>query len=263
MKIQLSLPGQYCAGLGDCLTWAWLAAGADRELEFVAGGSNAEMLRLFSAKVTNNADGAADPSFCYRTELNLGGRHPRTQFMQKILGFHSTPKRPKCILDPQRRPKPKRVILAPQCHYTTRTWPPAYWIDLNWMLQKAGYEVVWQLESDNPQFSQRGPSIAYWGHGFPQIIDLFMTAELIVGNDSMPAHLGGTLGIPTLALMGPTRPTVFSHIPDVTTLQTDLVDCVGCHFQMPFRVACDSICQALHTLLPSKVFAAILQHFQE
>ena len=43
-------------------------------------------------------------------------------------------------------------------------------------------------------------------------------AALVVGNDSFPAHLAGTVGVPTLALMGPTLPTVFAHTPDVECL---------------------------------------------
>jgi ADP-heptose:LPS heptosyltransferase len=85
------------------------------------------------------------------------------------------------------------------------------------------------------------------------------SVELVVGNDSGPAHLAGTLGTPTLALMGPTRAAcVFGHIPEVTPLAVSLEPaCAGCHFGRPFRAACDQGCQALYALTPAAVLKEV------
>ena len=251
VKVDLASPGRYCAGLGDCVTWSWLAAGSP--MQFAAHGSNAEMLRLFGCDVTDDTTNAFDPNFCYRAELNLACEAPRVKIWTKILGLTGTPKRPKCVLDPKRKPSPKKIIIAPQCHFKARTWPKAYWLDLNWSLQGLGYEVVWLLEHDDREFSQRGPAMAYWGFSFPQTIEFMMSAALVVANDSMPAHLAGTLGIPTIAIMGPSHPNVFSHVPDVVPMQSKTMECVACHFKQPYRAACDLLCQALATTLPRDV----------
>jgi ADP-heptose:LPS heptosyltransferase len=76
---------------------------------------------------------------------------------------------------------------------------------------------------------------------------------VVVGNDSFPAHLAGTVGVPTLALMGPTVASVFAHLPDVECLASNGVDCTGCHFRKPFRAACDQGCMSLYRLFPDDV----------
>ena len=257
MKIDLASPGRYCAGLGDCVTWAWLAAGADEPMQFAAQGANAEMLRLFGCDVTEDPSGAIDPNFCYRAELNLRCQAPRVKIWSQILGLTSTPVRPQCVLKPVRQPKPTRIVIAPQCHFKSRTWPKAYWLDLNWALQCLGYEVVWLMEHDDQDFSQRGPAMAYWRSSFQQVIEIMMTAAVVVANDSMPAHLAGTLGVPTLAILGPTHPNVFAHVPDVIPMQSKAMECVGCHFSQPYRAACDLLCQGLATTLPRDVAAKV------
>ena len=263
MKIHLALPQQYCSGLGDCLTWAWIAAGTTSPVQFVARGSNQQMLKLFSCETTEDAREASDPSFCYRAELNLGGIRPRVEIWPKILGFTSDPKRPHCIVPGEWKPIPKRIIIAPQCNFSTRTWHPGYWLDLNWSLLKLGYEVVWIMQNDSPMFKNRGPAVAHWGQPYAELIKLMRTASLVIANDSMPAHLAGTLNIPTMAILGPTRPSVFAHMKDaVQCLQSSRVECVGCHFKAPpFRVACDHACQALNTLLPSDVVTEVQKRF--
>jgi hypothetical protein len=79
-----------------------------------------------------------------------------------------------------------------------------------------------------------------------------------VGNDSFPTHLAGAVGVPTLALMGPTRPTVFAHAPAVECLASATIDCTGCHFGPTFRAACDQGCQSLFRLYPDAVLRRVL-----
>jgi ADP-heptose:LPS heptosyltransferase len=87
-------------------------------------------------------------------------------------------------------------------------------------------------------------------------------AAVVVGSDSFPAHPGGTLAVPTLALMGPTRKTVFSHCPEVECMYTNRIDCAGCHFRAPFRAACDQGCMALYRLYPDDVLQRIWKKLQ-
>jgi len=92
-----------------------------------------------------------------------------------------------------------------------------------------------------------------------RVAALMRRAALVVGNDSFPAHLAGTVGVPTLALLGPTKPTVFAHMDTVECL-TSAMDCTGCHFQAPFRAACDQGCMSLYQLLPDDVLSRALFH---
>ncbi len=40
--------------------------------------------------------------------------------------------------------------------------------------------------------------------------ELLKEGDLLVGNDSGPVHLGGVMGIPTIAIFGPTNPRVWA-----------------------------------------------------
>ena len=86
LKINLTIPGQWCAGFGDCVTWAWIAAGVSRPLAFAANGPNADLLRMLGCDVTDDATGAVDPTECYRKELDLRGRAPRVEIGRQYWG---------------------------------------------------------------------------------------------------------------------------------------------------------------------------------
>jgi heptosyltransferase I len=47
----------------------------------------------------------------------------------------------------------------------------------------------------------------------PELIALLAQARLVVGNDSGPLHLAAAMGVPTLALFGPTDPNQFRPYP--------------------------------------------------
>ena len=54
-------------------------------------------------------------------------------------------------------------------------------------------------------------------------------------------------------------PSVFAHISNVLCLQTQALDCVGCHFAQPFRAACDQGCSALIAMTADQVFSTALK----
>jgi hypothetical protein len=148
-----------------------------------------------------------------------------------------------------------RILIFPECAWTARTWPRAYWIDLAWMLHNQGHNTIVALPQKTDEFP-----FAIWGHSLPHIASLCARADLVIANDSGPAHIAGTLDRPTLAVCGPTRPEiVFDHLPSVRgiTAPRYMVGCVGCHFRGPFRRACGSGCQALYRLTPERVFVEV------
>jgi hypothetical protein len=122
-------------------------------------------------------------------------------------------------------------------------------------LKKRNVQPVWIMETKDLELLERSKGqISHWfGQSMKTVAELLQSCSVIVANDSMPAHMGGTLARPTLALMGPTKPSVFAHMSSVLPMQTSLVDCVGCHFGKPWRVACDLMCQALAMLSPQLV----------
>jgi hypothetical protein len=162
------------------------------------------------------------------------------------------------VENPDRSPFDRLVVLFPRTCYVSREWPPPYWNELAWRLvRELGVGVIVNLPDDDSRYEQV-PAFVY-GQQWERIAALMLQADLVIGNDSGPVNLAGTLGVRSLALMGPTRPEIFSHMPEVETLAvgpdgTDGYPCVGCHFGRPYRAACDSGCQALYRLTPDAVF---------
>lgn len=213
------------------------------------------MLEFLGCRLVNSPEGAIDPHDAYNKELGERGARPRAQIWCEYLGIPCEPKRPDIKLNRDVGFLPRRVLLCPNTHFKTREWLPAYWMDLNWKLRDKNIDVIWLLEHQNDlqQYTNRGPSMAYYGLSMRDCAALMSSAAVVVANDSMPAHLAGTVGRPTLAMMGPTNRNVFAHLSDVMPMHSEAVDCVGCHFGKPFRVACDMMCTGLATLLPGDV----------
>jgi len=150
-----------------------------------------------------------------------------------------------------------RTLLFPESAHACREWPQSHAAHLAWLLHNDGHAVVTlgarDLSAHNPF------PYATWGLPFQKWCALASMADLIIGCDSGPAHVGATLGVPTLALLGPSPKTFFAHAPNVTTLTVDTnrVPCVGCNWDHKggkgYRAACDTQCLALSTLSPFEV----------
>jgi hypothetical protein len=154
-----------------------------------------------------------------------------------------------------------RVLLFPEAAWPIRTWPRAYFMDLASDLVKAGWAVAAMGVS---QDAVRHMTCHWWG-GFSirHAAAMARASNLIVANDSGPAHLAAAIGIPTIAICGPSDPAVvFGHEPNVRgiALEPASLDCVGCHFRESrgYRAACEvGGCQALMRLSPAFVTAAV------
>jgi ADP-heptose:LPS heptosyltransferase len=150
------------------------------------------------------------------------------------------------------------VLLFPQTAWEPRAWPSCYWVDLAWQLQNRNVPTAVFLGHEDKRYT--GAPRYFWGFPFGRVAALMSLSAMVIGVDSGPAHISGTLGIPTLVMSGPTRPEcVFGHLPEVTSLASyDDPGCTGCHFKPPFRSACDQGCQMLYSLKPHVVLAEVV-----
>jgi hypothetical protein len=266
--MKINLEGvQYYSGLGDIAMLAWLAAGAE------AAGTpivfhrtrNLELMRLLGLRVDSQPGGIClDPVFA--NEVQDGCRRPRLEYIRDFLGVTAIPARPRLWLAPEDEAWAEQraaelgsplVLLFPQAVWKPREWPPNYWVDLAWKIKAAGAASLVLMQGDDARFHNT-PNYQ-WGTPLPRLAALMKRAALVIGNDSFPAHLAGTAGVPTLALMGPTLPTVFAHAPEVECLASAAIDCTGCHFRAPFRAACDQGCMSLYRLFPDDVLRRALE----
>ncbi len=265
MKINLEGPQYYC-GLGDLVMWAWLHAGSrsgpdplvfhrTRNLDL------AEMLGL----TVDSQPGGMNLDEVFHREVADRGRLPRVDYIRRFLNISTPLVRPSFqVNDDCERWAEKTlkeagtplVVLFPQTAWRTREWPVSYWIDLAWKLKDHGIATIVSLHNQDQRFANTPYYI--WGFSFPSLAALILKAAVVVGNDSFPAHFSGTLGVPTFALMGPTRATVFAHIPEVECLSSSRLECTGCHFGAPFRPACDQGCMSLYRLFPDDLLRLLV-----
>lgn len=162
-----------------------------------------------------------------------------------------------------RSPAAPKVLMYPECCWPNRQWPRAYWTDLSWELWRAGVNLM--VMTPDAAGGKDFP-YAMYGLSLTHGAALMRRADLVLGNDSGPAHMAGTIGCPTVAVMGSTVPeVVFGHLPEVrpVAVSKERVSCVGCHFRgAPFgyRPACHHGCQALYRLTPEEVYREIMDH---
>ena len=118
---------------------------------------------------------------------------------------------------------------------------------------KAGFSVKVVMEQRDYAFFM--PFHCLVGKSWNYIAAAIQSARLVIGNDSGPAHLSGTIGTPTIAIQGPTTERIFRHIPEVVSYRKKALGCAGCHFlpEKEFRASCDSGCHELYRTFPEEV----------
>lgn len=257
----------YFGGLGDSILLAWFSEGAkntETPIELWASGSRQLMLECLGQPIAKNTHNCITPSGAYDLELADHGKLPRVEYVRKFLNIETPLKRPQHNIPPaliewartqrqQHCGNSPMVLLFPQTHWKPREWHHAHWIQLGIQLKRQGLTPIFMLTHDDQKFTQ-SPTMAYWGFSLAHVMAMIFISDVVVGNDSAPAHLAGTLGKKTIAILGPTKPTVFGHIENVFCLQSTNQSCVGCHFAQPlFNQACDSGCSALFSVSPEQV----------
>lgn len=257
-------------GYGDAAVMAWASEGSrscNPRLVHHATGNKKVFLELLGQEVVDRQPVMHDTFRAYSSELRLKGNPPRLWQRTRSLGIKANPKRPlhtltveeieygrSCVGDDS-------ILLWPNTDYGSREWPPMYWIRLAEMLTCAGHPV-WFCGGKQDARYKAWPGI--WEQSWRVNAACMLAARLVVGNDSGPAHLAGTLDVPTIALLGPTNSSVFVQYPSVTCLSASPNDigCVGCYFHAPFCKTCEVGCVALGHVLPETVFDTAVETFK-
>ncbi len=128
---------------------------------------------------------------------------------------------------PGHGPNPPRVLIHPGSGGRAKCWPIEGFELLATALQANGVDVAWmigpvELDWHGPGFARRLARIApvVYEEELEIAASHLGKAELFVGNDSGMSHLAAALGTPTIALFGPTDPTVWRPLgPCVITLR--------------------------------------------
>jgi len=251
-------------GAGDAVLMAWVAQGAGGKLRLYATGAKRALLEAFGQDVLSSSEGSTDTFEAYAVETKARGTKVRVQQRGAFLGITTPPVRPTYRLRPEEGLEfakslgERPTMLYPGCDDGTREWPPFYWLELYEMLDAAGM---------NPHVFCRDPDLRYStlpnyheGLTWSENMHAMLAARVVVGNDSGPMHVAGTMDVPTIAMLGPTTISMCCHMPSVVPLaaSAEEISCVGCWHQAPeFRPACRYGCAALGHILPPTVFETI------
>lgn len=265
-------------GIGDAIGLAWLAEGlrgTSSPLSFYArhGSMYHTVLSLLQQPLMEdpgNAELLLIPD-SYGHEIRSGAHKLRLEYLCDLMGFEARFSRPRIHFEAAESEWAARraaelgsnlVLLFPQTDWPARQWPSCYWVDLAWQLHLRGFPVLVVLHNEDKQYLNTPRYI--WGHDLRLVAALMQRARIVVGNDSGPAHLSGTMGTKTIAVCGPTKGyCVFGHIPEVAVITTqDAPGCAGCHFLAPYRAACDLACQVLYAVKVDTILNTILHELE-
>ena len=261
-------------GLGDLVCFAWIGASlqaAGDEAEFYAYGWRADVLRFFQQRVTDRPGGLA-PDASYETAIREGTKLTYLEWIAQQVGtslrdVHNpdAPEvhpycRPRLDLPPMDREMGGAaragVLFCPEGAWPARVWPRNYWLELCHLLKAVGIDLAIVTPKRAEDF---GAFRCIYDQSVAFIAAAMQRARLVIGNDSGPAHLAGTIGTKTLAIQGPTTERIFAHIPEVVSFRQRALGCAGCHGLPPFRESCALGCHELYRTFPEDVFAAAMR----
>jgi heptosyltransferase-1 len=139
----------------------------------------------------------------------LGYAIPSTAFQETVLDYGIAAEQfvpyPVTLQQPY-------VVLVATASWTSKLWPLAAWQELAARLNQAGYTVYFPC-IDHKQKQLLRDILASLSHAeavvgltLPQLASLLRDATAVVSLDTGLAHMANMLGVPTLALYGPTDP---------------------------------------------------------
>jgi ADP-heptose:LPS heptosyltransferase len=124
------------------------------------------------------------------------------------------------------------IVLHPGAGAEQKCWPKDRFIALVNHLREAGKDVVVLLgdvEQERWSKTERDAFTSAATVIMPRsLVDLFVElsrASSVIGNDSGPIHLAGIMGVPTIALFGPTDPAIWQPLgPEVRVIREDTME---------------------------------------
>jgi len=142
-----------------------------------------------------------------------------------------------------------------------RRWPDGHWNKLIDLITRSGRSIAINGSADEEQCFESllaGPGVrSLFGSPLIELIAAIKRARCVISVDTGSMHLATALGIPTIALFGPTNPDLTGPYPGQapSRVLTSGVDCQPC-FQTPLQKTC-SFNRCMQELSPELVFAEL------
>ncbi len=156
----------------------------------------------------------------------------------------------------------KIIVLHAGASKARKLWPTSYWIQLVRLLINAGYKPVLigagEMDSKtnyaiNTELDHSIPDLVN-KLDLPHLAGLLKLASFYIGNDSGPMHLATALGIPAIAIFGPTNNTIWGPLGDNTSVMRG--------FQCPTQCRNGHDCELEYKCLRNLSAQAVFDQFK-
>lgn len=125
------------------------------------------------------------------------------------------------------------AILVPGARWATKRWPAERFAALAAALPVRSIVIGSRADAETGLLIERhsqGKARSLAGETtLPELISLTRGARLVVTNDSGPMHIAAALGIPTIALFGPTNPVRTGPYGSSSLVLTPDLPCAPCY----------------------------------
>ena len=255
-------------GLGDAVTGLYAACGvasAGYKVEFYTkfdAWLKAEHPNLTILSGAEGFDANANYSNQLREARLTGVTRPEyyVRNLTRAYGLRScAPVRPDIIHTVSAPLSGSYALLAPYSNGSHRMWGTEHYRRVAVGLLKQGKTVVVMTDLKNSEMTQT------MFYGLPVTVACNLTpeeaigyvsgADILICNDSGPAHLGGLYGKRTLVLLAPYTKEYLFHCGENIEAITPVTSCVSCFSQdnAGWDQVCNIRCSALQTIRPDEV----------
>lgn len=130
----------------------------------------------------------------------------------------------------------KIVIINPFTNWESKNWFLDRYFELSNKLIESGYYVIFTGSRDEKDdidkfkaLDEKSYSNLAGRTDLEELTEIYNRADLFVGGDTGPTHLAAAVGLPVVAVMGPTDPETNGPFGDGhTVIQDNSLECIRC-----------------------------------
>jgi len=168
------------------------------------------------------------------------------------------------------------ILIHPGASYFLKRWQPSDFAELHSLLNDDGRQIAYMGFGKNDRLfmerikSSLNKEVVYFDLPLFVSIAIVSLSAAVIGMDSGFSHIAAVLGIPTIALYGPTSPEYTGIIGSRVKLinRHSLCSCRSRHFCIPYSylTLCSFTrhpCRAMSSITAQEVYAAIKEILEE
>ena len=248
----------------------------DRSVDFASNDRGAILSRLIGAKNRLGWDedgGFFGRKLCYTVRVPADREHlphESTRLARLLSGWQIPPPsafESEICADPALAEAAKKILPSDRaviCHVASsqpkKEWPLAHWGEFHRLAAGAGHQLVFTTARGEREAALMAEleKLLPSAEILPLIpeLDVFLAvlarAKMFVAGDTGPLHFAAGLGVPTVALFGPSSPTRWAPVGTKHTALTGSVCTCGGNLS-----ACAAQSRCLAQILPAQVLAAL------